>query len=129
MKNYYKLTAVIGCIMLCLLLMLSWSQAAVVPATVTDSPGWKRSIRIEWGYAPPLDVVVSEFVLYQDDVKVCTFPGKDITAGDCEITLNKTETAFTLTAKFTSGEETPKSSEFTFADFGPGPKIIILIGR
>ena len=107
---------------------LSCAKAAVTLAN-DDYQGWKRNVHIEWGYTPPRDVVVSEFVLYQGDAKVCTFTGKDITTGDCEITLNKTGTTFTLTAKFTSGDETPKSPEFTFADFGPGPKIIILIGK
>lgn len=116
-------------ILLCLMLSSSCAQAAITPSIASDPTGWKRDIHIEWGYSPPLDVVVSEVVLYQDDLKVCTFPGKDITSGDCEITLKRTGTAFALTAKFEDGNETPKSSEFMFADFGPGPRIIILIGK
>jgi len=127
-KNYYKFAAIIGGILICLMFVLSWAQAAVTPAT-EEYQGWKRHLHIEWGYIPPVGSVVSEVVLYQDDIEVCAFPGKDITAGDCEVTLKRAGTAFALTARFEDGNETSKSSAFTFADFGPGPRIIILIGK
>lgn len=94
-----------------------------------QAAGWERSIRVEWGYDPPADLKVTEFRLYQDTTKVCTWTGAAIRAGDCKVTLQKSATAFTLEAAFEGNTVSPRSAPFTFADFGAGPSILILIGK
>ena len=73
-----------------------------------------RTIHIEWGYTPPSSPAVTGYVLYMEGVKVCTFPGATITAGDCAVSIIKQSTVFTLTAAFDDATESPHSAPFTF---------------
>lgn len=91
--------------------------------------GWDKSIHIEWGYIPPSDLTVTGFRLYQSGKEVCVFQGADVRQGDCNISLTQTGTPFTLTAVFSDKTESPHSAPFVFSDYGPGPSIIILIGK
>ena len=94
-----------------------------------SAAGWERDVHVEWGYTPPSDLKVSEFVLYQDDTEACVWKGAEVIAGDCKVTLSKSLTKFALTARFENNTETPKSDPFPFTDLGPGVKIVILIGK
>lgn len=85
--------------------------------------GWQRSIKVEWGYSAPEDVTVTEFRLYQNGKKVCTFPGGTAVVGECVVVLSKTASDFTLSAAFADGAESPKSAAYTFTDLGTGPAI------
>lgn len=90
-----------------------------------------RSIHIEWGYTPPSAPAVTGFNLYQEGVPSCKWQGSDLTAADCDVTLTKQLTTFTLTAAFADGTESPHSAPFNFndPDFGtiPSPKLISII--
>lgn len=99
-----------------------------VTGTATAS-GWKRPLHVEWGYAPPADLSVRGFKLYQGDAVACEWTGGDLRSGDCEVNLTHSATAFSLAAQFGNGEESPKSAAYMFPDVGPGPQIIILIGK
>jgi hypothetical protein len=94
-----------------------------------EAAGWERSLHVEWGYTPPSDLTISEFRLYQDATKVCTWTGAATRSGDCKVTLQKSTTAFTLEAAFTNNTASPRSAPFNFSDFGSGPSILILIGK
>lgn len=91
--------------------------------------GWERTLHVEWAYTPPTDLKVSEFVLYQGDIEACSWKGADIRTGDCEAVLSASSTKFTLAARFENNFETPRSDPFNLSDFGPGPKIVIMIGK
>lgn len=82
-----------------------------------------RTIHIEWGYTPPSAPAVTGYVLYQEGVKICTFPGPTTTSGDCTVDLVKQSTTFTLTAAFNDNTESPHSAPFTFIfdGFNKGP--------
>lgn len=95
----------------------------------TNSFAWDRNIHIEWGYTPPEDLKVSGYQLYQNGNKICVFKGASTFSGDCGVKLTKSKTQFALTAVFEDGQESPKSPDFVFTDFGEGPKMIILIGK
>ena len=73
-----------------------------------------KPIIIEWGYTPPVAPAVSGFNLYQESIKVCSFVGANITTGECTVKIVKTETSFTLTAKFSDGTESPHSVPYNF---------------
>jgi hypothetical protein len=105
------------------------TTAAATTASTTAPTGWKRSIHIEWGYTKPADIAVTGFRLYQNGTRVCEFAGPDTSQGDCEVLLTRRGTEFTLTAVFADGTESPHSAPFVFADFGPGPKIVIMVGK
>jgi hypothetical protein len=105
------------------------STLGAAGATIPAAEGWKRSVHIEWGYTHPADLEVTGFKLYKDGAPACTFTGGTTSQGDCEVTLTRSGTAFTLTAAFADGTESPHSAPFVFSDFGPGPKIIILVGK
>lgn len=91
--------------------------------------GWDKSIHIEWGYTPPSDLKVTGFKLYQDGKEACSFLGADIRKGDCNVYLGQAVTSFTLQATFADGTASPHSAPFKFSDPGPGPSIIILVGK
>lgn len=91
--------------------------------------GWDKAIHIEWGYTPPSDLAVTGFRLYQNGKEACVFQGADVRQGDCSVALTQTGTPFTLTAIFADKTETPPSAPFVLSDYGPGPSIIILIGK
>lgn len=94
-----------------------------------SAAGWERDVHIEWGYTPPTDLKVSEFVLYQDGAEACVWKGAVLNSGDCKVVLSKSLTSFTMAARFENKTESPKSAPFPFTDLGPAVKIIILIGK
>ena len=100
-----------------------------VSCSAVFAAGWERTLHVEWGYAPPTDLKVSGFVLYQDGVEACAWNGADVRSGDCKTTISTSATNFTLAARFENGPESPRSAPFTLTDFGEGPNIIILIGK
>ena len=72
------------------------------------------SIHVDWGYTPPTAPPVTGYVLYQEGLKVCTFPGAGTMAADCVVTLTKESTSFTMTAAFSDNSESPHSSPYVF---------------
>ena len=102
---------------------------SLVLVSSASAAGWERDVHVEWGYTPPSDLKVSEFVLYQDNTEACVWKGAEVTSGDCKVTLSKSLTNFTMAARFENKTESPKSASFPFTDLGPGVKIIILIGK
>ena len=84
---------------------------------------WFRTITVEWQYAPPIEPAVDGFQLYNGTAKVCRFAGADTRAGMCDVLISAPTTAFTLTATFEDGTESPHSAPFDFADTVPAPVI------
>lgn len=117
MKKVFLIT--LQCIGFLMCFLISSASAA----------GWERDVHVEWGYTPPSDLKVSEFVLYQDDTEACVWKGEEVTSGDCKVVLSKSLTSFTMAARFENKAESPKSAPFPFTDLGPGVKIVILIGK
>lgn len=111
--------AALQCVLFSVCFLISSASAA----------GWDRDVHTEWGYTPPTDLKVSEFVLYQDDVEACVWKGPEVNSGDCKVILSKSLTSFTMAARFENKTESPRSAPFPFTDLGPGVKIIILIGK
>lgn len=72
------------------------------------------SIHIEWGYTPPSEPAVTGYKLYQEGAAVCTYQGATTMSGDCDVTLAKQVTNFTLTATFADNTESPHSAPFAF---------------
>ena len=101
----------------------------LMPVAAMAAPGWERNITAEWGYDAPADLVLTGFRMYQEGVAVCDFAGPDLRTGTCNILLLKRSTPFTLTAVFSSGEESPHSDAYALLDWGPKPRIIRLESR
>ena len=89
---------------------------------------WFRTIQAEWEYTPPIEPVVDGFQLYAGTAKVCRFEGADTRAGMCDVLISAPTTAFTLTATFEDGSESPPSAPFEFTDTVPAP-VLIKISR
>lgn len=85
---------------------------------------WFRAITVEWTYAPPIEPAVDGFQLYNGTAKVCRFEGADTRAGMCDVLISAPTTAFTLTATFEDGTESPHSAPFDFTDTVPAPVLI-----
>lgn len=100
-----------------------------IPALALAAPTWTRSIHAEWTYEAPEDVEVSGFKLYQNGVPACEFSGATTTSGDCEVSLSRKVTNYTITALTEDGGESPHSDIFPFTDWGPRPKIKQIINR
>jgi hypothetical protein len=90
---------------------------------------WDRSIHAEWEYTPPEDVNVVSFRLYQNGTRVCDFAGATTVSGDCDVTLTRKTTNYTLTAVTDDGGESPHSDIYPFVDWGPKAKIKSIINR
>lgn len=101
----------------------------LLPVIVQAAPGWDRNITAEWGYDPPADLVLTGFRMYQEGVAVCDFQGAELRTASCNITLLKRSTPFTLTAVFSTGEESPHSDAYVLVDWGPKPRIIKLVNQ
>lgn len=84
---------------------------------------WWRSIHVEWGYQPPIEPAVESFRLYNGEQQVCEFDGADTRTGECDVLISAPTTAFTLTATFADGSESPHSAQFEFTDTVPAPII------
>lgn len=84
---------------------------------------WFRTIQAEWEYTPPIEPAVDGFQLYVGTAKVCRFEGADTRAGMCDVLIAAPTTAFTLTATFEDGTESPHSAPFEFTDTVPAPVI------
>ena len=80
---------------------------------------WATSIHIEWGYTPPVDPAVSGFKLYQEGVYACQTTNANARDMDCNVTITKPTTDYTLTAAFIDGTESPHSSPFAFTPTVP----------
>ncbi len=94
---------------------------------------WATSIHVEWGYTPPTEPAVSGFKLYQEGVYTCQTTNPNATAMDCDVTLTKPTTDYTLTAAFIDGTESPHSSPYAFTppipEAVPAPKIFRIVGN
>ncbi|WP_028319699.1 hypothetical protein [Desulfobulbus elongatus] len=84
---------------------------AMVPGLALGA--WHRSIRVEWEYTAPGEPAVTGFRLYQGGTAACEFPGADTRTGDCTVTLARQVTAYTLTALFADGTESPHSVSYS----------------
>ncbi|WP_319548578.1 hypothetical protein [Desulfogranum marinum] len=73
-----------------------------------------HSIHIEWGYTPPSEPSLSGYNLYQEGTLACSTRNPERTAMDCQVSLEKDTTNFTLTATFSDGSESPHSTPFPF---------------
>ena len=91
-----------------LIILLPCALFATI-AAATD-----HSIHIEWGYTPPSDPPLSGYNLYQEGTLICTTNNPEATAMDCDVSLEKDSTNFTLTAIFSDGSESPHSAPFPF---------------
>ena len=107
---------------LLLILFLFLFQPAPILAA-----SWFRTIQIEWGYAPPIEPAVDGFVLYIDGKEVCRFEDAEARTGTCDVIIAAQTTAFTLTASFADGTESPHSAPFEFADTVPAPELMKII--
>ena len=85
---------------------------------------WFRTIQVEWQYTAPIEPPVDGFQLYVGATKVCRFEGADTRAGMCDVLISSPTTAFTLTATFADGSESPHSAPFDFTDTVPAPVLI-----
>lgn len=99
----------------------------LLPAPLLAASWW-RTITVEWQYAAPIEPAVDGFQLYIGTAKVCRFEGADTRAGMCDVLISALTTAFTLTATFEDGTESPHSAPFEFADTVPAP-VLIKISR
>lgn len=99
----------------------------LLPAPLLAASWW-RTITVEWTYAPPVEPTVDGFQLYNGAEKVCRFEGESARAGMCDVLVSSPTTAFTLTATFEDGTESPHSAPFEFADTVPAP-VLIKISR
>ena len=84
---------------------------------------WLRTITVEWQYTPPIEPAVDGFQLYNGTAEVCRFEGESARAGMCDVLVSSPTTAFTLTATFEDGTESPHSAPFDFADTVPAPVV------
>lgn len=94
----------------------------LLPAPLLAASWW-RTITVGWTYAPPVEPAVDGFQLYVGAAKVCRFEGESARAGMCDVLVSSPTTAFTLTATFEDGTESPHSAPFDFADTVPAPVI------
>lgn len=69
------------------------------------------SIHVTWGYAPPTEPAVTGFKLYQSGQLTHTWVGADLSEGDADVTPEIGD-AFTLTATFADGSESPPSAPY-----------------
>ena len=83
-----------------------------------------HSIHIEWGYTPPSDPPLSGFHLYQEGTLACTINNPEATAIDCNMSLEKDTTNFTLTAIFSDGSESPQWAPFPFSI--PNDEVVVV---
>lgn len=122
MRDWYLLFVAGLSFALACLLGLVWIGAA---GAAEPAVGWSRSLRVEWGYTPPVEPAVTGFRLYQQGraEPICTFAGGELRAGDCSATIDRRTTPFTLTATFADGTESPHSAPFAFTDALPAPGI------
>lgn len=84
---------------------------------------WLRTITVEWQYTPPVEPAVDGFQLYNGTAEVCRFEGESARAGMCDVLVSSPTTAFTLTATFADGTESPHSAPFEFTDTVPAPVV------
>jgi hypothetical protein len=75
---------------------------------------WATSIHVTWGYTPPTEPAVTGFRLYQEGNPVCSTDNSDAQDIDCDVTLVKDVTIYTLTAMFVDGTESPHSAPYAF---------------
>lgn len=94
----------------------------LLPAPLLAASWW-RTITVGWTYAPPVEPAVDGFQLYNGTAKVCRFEGESARAGMCDVLVSNPTTAFTLTATFEDGTESPHSAPFDFTDTVPAPVI------
>ena len=85
---------------------------------------WLRTITVEWQYTPPVEPAVDGFQLYNGTAEVCRFEGESARGGMCDVLVSSPTTAFTLTATFEDGTESPHSAPFEFTDTVPAPVLI-----
>ena len=95
----------------------------LLPAPLLAASWW-RTITVEWTYAPPVEPAVDGFQLYNGTAEVCRFEGESARAGMCDVLVSSPTTAFTLTATFEDGTESPHSAPFDFTDTVPAPVLI-----
>lgn len=76
--------------------------------------GSEHNIHIEWGYTPPTEPAVSGFKLYQEGDEVCSTNNNNATSMDCDVSIVKDTTSYTLTATFVDGSESPHSTPYLF---------------
>jgi len=89
-----------------LVALLCWMPALALAAT--------QSIHVEWGYTPPTSSEVTGYKLYQEGSLACQTQDPNATAMDCQVSLTKDTTNFTLTATFSDNTESPHSAQFPF---------------
>jgi hypothetical protein len=91
-------------------------------------------IHAEWqAYPPSSEPAVIGFNLYREGELTCQVWGPSATAMDCQVSLSKTTTFFTLTVAFNNSTESPHSEPFYFSvlqgfdeDFYLGEKLATL---
>lgn len=98
--------------------------SVLLPPSAAAAPGWQRDTTWTWGYDPPIDLTLAGFRMYQDGNPVCEYSLPEARTASCKITLVKKTTAFTLTAFFSDGQESPHSDPYILVDWGPKPHLI-----
>ena len=104
-------------------LLILIALCLLLPAPLMAASWW-RTIQAEWQYTAPIEPAVDGFQLYAGTAKVCRFEGESARAGMCDVLVSSPTTAFTLTATFEDGTESPHSAPFDFADTVPAPVLI-----
>lgn len=95
-----------------LILFFCWLPVSSLAATQT--------IRVEWGYTPPTSPALTGYKLYQEGTFACQSKDPKAATMDCQVSLIKDSTNFTLTAVFSDGTESPHSAPFPFTTSSGG---------
>jgi hypothetical protein len=75
---------------------------------------WAGSITVEFGYRPPSDRTVAGFRLYRDGKPVCSTTDPAARTLHCDSVDTGAQAAYTLTALFADGAESPHSAPCRF---------------
>lgn len=73
-----------------------------------------QTIHVEWGYTAPSSPAVTGFKLYQEGALACQTQNPNAKTLDCQVSLTKDTTNFTLTATFSDNTESPHSAPFPY---------------
>jgi hypothetical protein len=74
----------------------------------------ERVIQIEYAYTPPEVPKLEGFVLYQNNIEICTTTVINTNTFDCAFNSLPGTHNYTMAATFVDGTEGPKSPPYTF---------------
>lgn len=86
----------------------------------------ERSLNIEYQYSPPTDKTVTGFVLYQNDIQVCTTNVVTALEFTCSFDSVSGMADYVMEAVYEDGSTSPKSPEYSFAILEPSDDNILV---